>query len=75
MTYITTEKYLEKVSNIYSLVILAAKRTVQLTRGEKSLIPEIKHQKPAIIALEEIVSGKIALSPPEEEKTDEESAG
>ncbi|MFH1038285.1 MAG: DNA-directed RNA polymerase subunit omega [PVC group bacterium] len=75
MQYITTEKYLEKIHNIYSLVILAAKRTVGLTRGEKSLLPEVKDQKPGMIALEEIIAGKITLAPAVKDGADEKSAG
>jgi DNA-directed RNA polymerase omega subunit len=68
MRNLTTEVYLQKISNIYSLVILAAKRTVGLTRGEKPLIPETRNRKPMMVALDEIASEKITLAPPEEEK-------
>ena len=68
MQNLTTELYLQKIHNIYSLVILAAKRTVGLTRGEKALVPETRRRKPMMIALDEIASGQITLAPPEEEK-------
>lgn len=61
MKELTTERYLKKIDSIYSLVILAAKRTTSLTRGSKSLLPDVEHLKPDIIALEEIAQGKIAL--------------
>ncbi len=67
MQNLTTETYLEKIQNIYSLVILAAKRTVGLTRGEKALVPESRNRKPMMIALDEIAEGQITLVPPEEE--------
>ncbi len=72
MRNLTTEIYLQKIQNIYSLVILAAKRTVGLTRGEKPLIEEARHRKPMMIALDEIASDKITLAPLEEEKQEEE---
>ena len=68
MQNLTTESYLKQIHNVYSLVILAAKRTVGLTRGDKPLIPEVRHLKPMMIALDEIASEKITLAPPEEEK-------
>jgi len=74
MQNLTTETYLKKIHNIYSLVILAAKRTVGLTRGEKSLIPEPRHRKPMMIALDEIAAGRIVLAPPEEVKDDPEQS-
>lgn len=66
MNDLTTEKYLKKVGNVYSLVILAAKRTVGLNRGEKSLLSDTGGEKPIMIALEEIAAGKIKLAPPKE---------
>ncbi len=72
MQNLTTETYLEKIQNIYSLVILAAKRTVGLTRGEKALVPEPRNRKPMMIALDEIAEGQITLAPPEEEADDGE---
>lgn len=68
MRKLTTEESLKKIDSIYSLVILAAKRTVSLNRGEKSLIPEIEDEKPIVIAIEEIAEGKITIAPPEEEE-------
>ena len=67
MNYLTTEKCLKKTDNIYSLVILAAKRTSALNRGEKSLLPDMEGLKPTMVALEEIAAGKIALSAPDQE--------
>lgn len=66
MQKLTTEAYLKRINNVYSLVILAAKRTVGLTRGEKTLLPEPRHAKPMMVALDEIASGKITIAPPEE---------
>jgi len=73
MFALTTESCLKKIDNVYSLVYLAAKRTVSLTRGEKSLIPDQEGEKPIMVAIEEIAAGKIALSPPEENNEPDES--
>lgn len=66
MQNLTTERYLKRIQNVYSLVILAAKRTVSLTRGEKPLLEEPRHRKPMMVALDEIASGKITIAPLEE---------
>ena len=73
MFALTTESCLKKIDNVYSLVYLAAKRTVSLTRGEKSLLPDQEGEKPIMVAIEEIATGKIALAPPEENNEPDES--
>ena len=73
MFALTTEACLKKINNIYSLVFLAAKRTVSLNRGEKSLLPDLAGEKPIMVAIEEIATGKIALAPPEEINEPDES--
>ena len=45
MSFPSLEKSLEKVSNRYLLVVLAAKRARQLNRGAASQV-EMKHTKP-----------------------------
>ena len=72
MKDLTTEKYLDHGENIYALVVLAARRTIDLTQGSKSLVPEATHLKPAIVALQEIEAGKIKPVFPEEEEPEEE---
>jgi DNA-directed RNA polymerase subunit omega len=73
MFALTTEECLKKINNVYSLVFLSAKRTVSLNRGEKSLIPDLEGEKPIMVAIEEISTGKIALAPPEENDEPDES--
>ena len=68
MKELTAEKYLKDHANIYALVILAARRTMALTRGSKRLISQKRHLKPAVTALAEIAHGKLALVPQEEVK-------
>ena len=58
MMEIPMEKLLEKVDNPYELVMLAAKRTRQLTQGSPKLV-EGDDLKLSTIALREIAEGKI----------------
>lgn len=58
MSFPSLEKSLEKVSNRYLLVVLAAKRARQLNRGAAAQI-ETKQKKPTSVALEEIAEGKV----------------
>ena len=56
------EKLIERVgSSKYKLVILAARRALELSEGSPRLI-EVTNQKmkPSIVALREIIEGKIA---------------
>ena len=65
MSFPSLEKCLEKISNRYLLVVLAAKRSRQLNRGAQPQV-ETKHQKWTSVALEEIIDGKVQLKKPEE---------
>ena len=58
MSFPSLEKSLEKVSNRYLLVVLAAKRARQLNRGAVSRV-ETKHKKPTSTSMEEIAGAKV----------------
>lgn len=58
MPFPSLESALNKVSNRYLLVVLAAKRARQLNRGAPPRV-ESKHKKPTSAALEEIAASKI----------------
>jgi DNA-directed RNA polymerase subunit omega len=58
MPFPSLEKSLNKVSNRYLLVVLAAKRARQLNRGAAPQV-ETKHKKPTSIALGEVAEGKV----------------
>ncbi|HVQ77808.1 MAG TPA: DNA-directed RNA polymerase subunit omega [Candidatus Binatia bacterium] len=58
MAFPSLENALNKASNRYLLVVLAAKRARQLNRGATPQI-ETRHKKPTSMALEEIAEGKI----------------
>ena len=59
MMFPSLEKSLEKVSNRYLLVVLAAKRARQLNRGAQSQVEVPQHTKPTSVALEEIAHGRV----------------
>ncbi|MFH1577527.1 MAG: DNA-directed RNA polymerase subunit omega [Candidatus Omnitrophota bacterium] len=62
MDYIPIEQLLDKSGgSIYKLVVLAAKRTLELVEGQPSLISGNSLRKPASIALLEIASGKVRI--------------
>lgn len=60
MTYIPLENLLDKSDkSIYKLVILAAKRALELAEGQPKLVGVNSSTKPSSIALHEIAEGKI----------------
>ena len=58
MAFPSLENALNKVSNRYLLVVLAAKRARQLNRGAAARV-ETKHKKPTSTSMEEIASAKV----------------
>ncbi|MBT8419245.1 MAG: DNA-directed RNA polymerase subunit omega [Gammaproteobacteria bacterium] len=61
MARITVEDCLEKTTNRFELVLLAAKRARQLARGALPLVDE-ENDKPTVLALREIAAGKVSPS-------------
>lgn len=62
MDYIPIEQLLDKADNsIYKLVILAAKRTLQIAEEQPKLSSGNSLVKPSIVALQEIARGKIKI--------------
>ena len=60
MARVTVEDCLEKVTNRFALVILAAERARQLSKGARPLVE--CENKPAVTALREIANGKIKFN-------------
>ena len=58
MAFPSLESALNKVSNRYLLVVLAAKRSRQLNRGAAPRV-DSRHKKPTSVALEEIAAAKV----------------
>jgi DNA-directed RNA polymerase subunit omega len=62
MARITVEDCLQKSSNRFELVMLAAKRARQLLKGAKPLIES--DNRDVVIALREIAAGKVRRAIP-----------
>lgn len=58
MVKICKEKLEEKADSLYRLVLIAAERTKQLSKGAKPLL-KTDAKKPTTIAIEEILAGKV----------------
>ncbi|OGT20532.1 MAG: DNA-directed RNA polymerase subunit omega [Gammaproteobacteria bacterium RBG_16_57_12] len=58
MARITVEDCLEHVDNRFHLVLVASKRARQLSLGKEPLVPW-ENDKPTVVALREIASGKL----------------
>jgi DNA-directed RNA polymerase subunit omega len=60
MARVTVEDCLEKVGNRFALVILAAERARQLSKGARPLVR--CDNKPAVTALREIADGSVKFN-------------
>ncbi len=58
---LSVEKLSEITKSKYRLVILAARRALELSEGAPRLIETDPKKKPALVALEEIAQGKIGF--------------
>ncbi len=58
MARVTIVDCLENVDNRFQLVLVAAKRARQINLGAEPLVP-LENDKPTVLALREIASGKI----------------
>ena len=58
MSFPPLEKCLERISNRYLLVVLAAKRSRQLNRGAPAQV-ETKRKKWTSVALEEVIAERV----------------
>ncbi|MFQ5901079.1 MAG: DNA-directed RNA polymerase subunit omega [Thermodesulfobacteriota bacterium] len=57
MARVTVEDCLRKIPNRFVLVILAAKRARQLSKGSRPLV-EAENNKSVVVALREVAAGK-----------------
>ena len=65
MARVTVEDCLDKVDNRFDLVLAAAKRARDLTRGAEPRVP-LENDKPTVLALREIADGKYEPGEPDE---------
>ncbi len=61
MARITVEDCLDNVSNIFELVLDAAKRARRIANGAEAFV-ELENDKPTVVALREIAEGHISSS-------------
>jgi len=62
MVDIPIEDLYDKTGSVFKLVILASKRTLELTNGSPPRVEISKSIKPSIIALHEIAAGKVKFT-------------
>lgn len=69
MSYQPLEKLLPQANNsIYKLIIIASKRALELAEGMPRLIENPSSEKPATVALDEIMAVKVKLAEKKKEK-------
>ncbi len=73
MARITVEDCLENVDNRFELVLLAARRARQISKGADPLVPE-DNDKPTVIALREIAENLVTHIGMDEMETQQEMA-
>ncbi len=61
MARITVDDCLEIIPNRFQLTLAAAYRARQLANGAEPQVSHVQRDKPTVIALREIASGKIGL--------------
>jgi len=60
MNYVPLEKVLDKTDySIYKLVVLAAKRALEIAEGQPKLVEADPSVKPSTLALMELAEGKV----------------
>ena len=52
---------MDKTGSMYKLVILAARRALEINGGSPKLVEADPKKKPAVVALQEIAEGKISF--------------
>jgi len=68
MSDITMENLMKKVQSRYKIVVLAAKRALELSEGKEKLTEASPSLKLSAVAIKEINEGKITYSIREEKK-------
>ena len=61
MARITVEDCLDNISNIFEMVLVAAKRARRVAHGADPMV-ELENDKPTVIALREIAEGLVTPS-------------
>lgn len=69
MSQISVEDFEGKIDSLYRLVIVAARRAVQVAKPDSRALVPVRSKKSTMVALEEIAQGKVTYrtgSPDEE---------
>lgn len=61
MARITVEDCVEKIPNLFQLVLIAAKRARQLANGAEPMV-DWENDKPTVVALREVAEGYVTES-------------
>ncbi len=62
MTYISLQELLDKSKgSVYKLVVMAARRALEISEGQPKLVSADSAVKPSTVALEEIRMGKVKV--------------
>lgn len=62
MRIYSVEDFRDKIDSLYRLVIVAARRAGQVNRPESRPLVSSYSKKPTVIALEEILEGKVGYT-------------
>lgn len=62
MKHYSLEDFDGKVDSLYRLVNVASKRAAQINRPESRPLVSTRSKKPTVIALEEIMEGKVSYT-------------
>jgi len=67
MSDITIEALEEKCVSMYKLVIASARRAGQVSKPESRALVATVHRKPTLVALDEIIQGKVMIKTQKDE--------
>ncbi|HIJ74698.1 MAG TPA: DNA-directed RNA polymerase subunit omega [Candidatus Hydrogenedentes bacterium] len=70
MKRISIEQFDDRVDSLYRLVIIAAQRARQVNKPETRPLVPTRSQKPTMIALDEILEGKVTYRTGESDEED-----
>ena len=68
MSSITIEALEAKCDSMYKLVIAAARRASQVSKPESRALVATVHRKPTLVALEEVIQGKVIIKSQSDEE-------
>ncbi|MBN2308037.1 MAG: DNA-directed RNA polymerase subunit omega [Candidatus Hydrogenedentes bacterium] len=60
MSEISVEKFRDKFDSLYRLVIVASRRATQVAKPDSRPLVPVRSKKATIVALEEILQGKVS---------------